>query len=174
MRAVRRLRLLSNLRRPRRRLPRWLAPSLLVGVALLLISPYLTLWRLNQAVVNGSPSGLSGFVDIDEVRDQIRRRLNKDAASSIGDVSDPFIQWIEQGIRETGNETLSRTVTLPWLQQLLASRADGQRGFLPEVGYAFYDPPNGFLVRIGPSEQGALHLRMELEPRGWRVVAVYY
>ena len=174
MRAVRRLHLLGNLRQPRRRLPRWLAPSLLLGVALLLISPYLTLWRLNQAALGGSPSDLSGLVDIDEVRDQIRRRLNKDAASSIGDVSGPFIQWIEQGIRETGNETLSRTVTLPWLQQLLASRAEGDRGFLPQVRYAFYDPPNGFLVRIGPREQGLLHLRMELRPLGWRVVAVYY
>jgi hypothetical protein len=170
-RAHRRL-LLENIRHPR--LPRWLWPSLLVVLAALLLWPYAGLWRLNQRVTSEPPSALEHSVDIQSVRDQIRRRLNKEANSDIGEVSDAFIGWIEQGIRRPGNETLQRTVTLEWLHGLLRERSTGEGGFLPAVRYAFYDPPDGFRVRIAADGTSPLHLRMEPTLFGWRVTAIYY
>lgn len=171
IRAYRR-QLLDNIRHPR--LPRWLAPSLLLVLAALLLWPYVALWRLSHQVASSPPAALEGFVDIESVRDQIRRRLNKEADSEIGEVSDPFIEWIEQGIRRPGNETLQRTVTLEWLHGLLREQARGERGFLPAVRYAFYDPPDGFRVRIAAEGKPPLHLRLEPGVFGWRVTAVYY
>ena len=86
---------------PQRRFPvpeplRWLVLSLIVAGSLYLVSPYITLWRLNLTSVHGPTSALSTLVDIETVRDQIQRRLNKDRTSVIGEVSDVFIDWIQQ------------------------------------------------------------------------------
>lgn len=173
MKAPRSLALVGRIRHPPRSLRR-AGTVLAVGLALLLVWPYIDLWRLNETVLEEPPTALSHLVDIDSVRDQILRRLNKDTQSSIGQVSDPFIEWIEQGIRSSGNEKLERSVTLEWVHQLLAARGSAERGFLPAVRYAFYTPPNGFLVRIGAADEAPVYLRMQLGLLGWRFTAVYY
>lgn len=166
-----------SLPRALRQPPRALRRSgalLLIGLGLLTLWPYVNLWRLNETVLTKPPAALSRLVDIDSVRDQILRRLNKDEQSSIGMVSDPFIEWIEQGMRTPGNERLQQSVSLDWLHALLSAQATGDRGFLPAVGYAFFDPPDGFVVRIDSPDQAPLRLRMELGLLGWRVGAVSY
>lgn len=173
MKHTRILALPHALRRPPPGLRRT-AALLLLGAGLLALWPYVNLWRLNELVRNEPPSALHSMVDINQVRDQILLRLNKDEQSNIGMVSDPFIEWIEQGMRTPGNERLQQSVSLEWLHALLAAQATGDRGFLPAVGYAFFDPPNGFLVRIDAPGQAPIQLRMELGLLGWRVGAVYY
>lgn len=173
MKTTRSLPLVGRIRRPPRSL-RQAGTVLALGLALLLVWPYVDVWRLNEMVLEKPPAALARLVDIDSVRDQILRRLNKDEQSSIGQVSDPFIEWIEQGIRAPGNENLERSVTLEWLHQLLAARGSAERGFLPAVRYAFYSPPNGFLVRIGAADEAPVYLRMQLGLLGWRFTAVYY
>jgi hypothetical protein len=161
--------------RPRSvRMLRRLLRLLFVGLLLMMIWPYVDLWRLNRLVLQEPPSALSRLVDIDSVREQILRRLNKDTDSQVGDVSDPFIEWIERGMRTPGNERLRETVTLHWLHQLLSAQGVEGRGFLPAVRYAFFEPPDGFLVRIGGSDGAPVWLRMGLGLLGWRVTAVYY
>lgn len=173
MKVLRRLPLPSGLHRPSRALRRLGALLLVIG-GMLLIWPYVTLWRLNAAVVHGPPSALAPLVDIDGIRDQILRRLNKEEHSRIGIVSDPFIEWIEQSMRLPGNETLRQSVSLDWLYALLSGLDRDHRGFLGAVDYAFFEPPNGFLVRIDEPDRAAVYLRMELGVLGWRVGAVYY
>ena len=173
MRAVRGLHLLDNIRGSRPRLLRWLLPLLLFAV-LLLLWPYLSLWRLNALVMDEPPSALARLVDIEAVRDEIRRRLNKESDSRIGEVSDPFIEWIEQGIRRSGDDTLKQGVTLAWLHARLAGHALPGQGFLPAVSYAFFDPPDGFLVRIGAPDDSPTYLRLQPALFGWRVTAAYY
>ena len=173
MKPTRSLSLPRALRRSSRAVRRT-AALLLLGCGLLAIWPYVNLWRLNEMILSEPPSALSRLVDIDSVRAQILRRLNKDEQSSIGMVSDPFIEWIEQGLRTAGNETLQQSVSLAWLHALLSRHVTGDRGFLPAVGYAFFDPPDGFLVRIDSPDQAPVYLRMELGLLGWRIGAVYY
>jgi AcrR family transcriptional regulator len=171
MTAMRRLHLLDNIRASRWR--RWLLPLVLVA-ALLLLWPYLSLWRLNARVMNEPPAALEPMVNIEAVRDEIRRRLNKEADSRIGEVSDPFIAWIEQGIRRSGDDTLEQAVTLAWLHARLQGHALSEQGFLPALSYAFFDPPDGFLVRIGKPDDSPTFLRMQPALLGWRVTAAYY
>ncbi|ESQ12131.1 MAG: DUF2939 domain-containing protein [Thiohalocapsa sp. PB-PSB1] len=171
-----RLQSLPLLHRLRRTSPalRRLALLLIFACALFLLWPYVTLWRLNELIRDQPPSALGPLVDIDSIRDQVLRRLNKDAHSNIGVVSDHFIGWIEQSIRTPGNETLQQSVSLEWLHGLLSNQAVGERGFLSAVDYAFFDSLNGFLVRVDKPDYTSLYLRMELGLLGWRVVAVHY
>jgi hypothetical protein len=172
----------ATLLRPKLRLPRQLAWALGVMVLLVvlyLLSPYLTLWRLDHRVRQGPTSTLSTLVDIESVHDQILRRLNKDRDSCIGEVSEAFITWVQSTLRSRDRDALSKAITLSWVRQrLLTQTVDGQ-SFLPEIGYAFFDAPFSFRVRLGapltdPDSPPPVFLRLERRWLGWRVTALYY
>lgn len=164
--------------KPARRAMHVLGVALLVAIALLLFLawPYYTLWRLDQAVRDGDRAALAELVDLDAVRGEIKKKLNKEADSSIGDLSDPFIRWLEDGIQTLGSDALDRLVTLPWVRErLLGSSIDeGSEGFPGRITYAFFDAPGGFVVRIGAAEDTPVHLRLTLRGLEWRVTALYY
>jgi hypothetical protein len=136
--------------------------------------PYVCLWRLSAAVSAPGPAALGHLVDLDAVRGEIRRKLNKTASSAIGKVSDPFIQWLERGIQQLGTGALDQLVTLAWVQERLGANSPPGQGFLGQVSYAFFDSPGGFAVRIGGPAQAPVHLRLGLEGYEWKLVAVYY
>lgn len=150
----------------------------LISVPLLafLASPYIALWRLDQAVRGDNASALADLVDLDAVRGEIKKKLNKDADSVIGELSDPFIRWLQKGIGVLGGDAVDRLVTLPWVRaRLLGHTAgDGNEGFLGALAYAFFDAPDGFSVRIGARAENPT--RLYLKPRGlqWRITALYY
>lgn len=142
----------------------------------LLLWPYAALWRLDAAVRSGDPEALSDLVDLDSVRGELKKRLNKDLSSSIDTLSDPFISWLEGGIRTMGHEAVDRLVTLDWVRgELLRHSPPGKdRGFLGQVTYAFFDASNGFRVRIGPEQDLPVRVRMCLTGVTWQVTAVYH
>jgi hypothetical protein len=167
---------------------RWALIGLAFLTALYLASPYLALWRLDRTAVNGPTSALNRLVDIEAVQDQIRRRLNKDEDSRIGEVSEPFIDWIQRTIRGRSPNALRMTVTLAWLRSLLLTHAQNgtqnTAGFWPAISYAFFETPTRFRVQLGAAGEAAqresnplpapVHLILEWRGLGWRVTAAYY
>lgn len=163
---------------------RWALIGVAVVAGLYLMSPYFALWRLDRTAVNGPTSALSALVEIEAVRDQIRRRLNKEQDSRIGEVSGPFIDWIQRAIRGNRTDALDAIVTLAWLRNLLLTHAQTSEGFWPAIRFAFFDNPIRFRVRIGARSQGPgssdaesrpqVHLILERRLLGWRVTAAYY
>jgi len=150
---------------------------MILGLPLLayLLWPYVTLWRLDAAVRSADPKALDALVDLAAVRDEIKRKLNKDEQSSIERLSDPFIAWLQAGIRTQGNAAVDRLVTLDWVRErLLARNAPGETGFLGRVSRAYLDAPDGVRVSIGPADANPIWVRMELQGFSWRVTAVYY
>lgn len=163
------------------------AVAVAIIAALYLISPYAALWRLNRTVVNGPTSALAPLVDIDAVREQVQRRLNKEQESRIGEVSDAFIDWIQHNIRHYHADPVAQTIDLKWLRELLLRHSEGEAGFWPSLSYAFYASPTSFKVRIGhapsPGEPHSdppgdgpppVHLRLERGLLRWRVSTAYY
>ena len=153
--------------------PWWLLAPVL-GLLAYLALPYVSLWRLSIAASNPAPSFLAPLVDLDAIRGEIRRKLNKTASSAIGKVSDPFIQWLERGILQLGTAALDQLVTLAWVHERLGANSPPGQGFLGQVEYAFFDSAAGFAVRIGGSGQAPVYLRLGLEGYEWKLVAVYY
>jgi hypothetical protein len=148
--------------------------ALALLILLLLAWPYVTVWRLSETIRTAPPAALASWVDLDSVREQILRRLNKDTDSTIEAVSDPFIEWIEQGLREPGNARLERSVTLDWVHGLLHVRASADGGLVPHLAYAFYDPPDRFRVRVEHPPLAPLTFWLQLGPTGWRIAALSY
>jgi len=139
--------------------------------------PYYHVWRLNQAVILDDRQALGTQVDLEAVREQIKRRLNKEVDSSVGDVSNAFVDWLQDGIRRMGDQAVEQLVTLEWVrEQLLSKTRPGDTpGFIDHIDYAFFDRPDGFLVRIGQLDEDPVHVRLSLSLRdfAWRVSAVY-
>lgn len=159
-----------------RRLPPWVWRALISGLLFLLVlfaSPYWTLWRINRAASSATPGALAPFVDIAAVRDQLRRRLNKDLNSHIGEVSEPFIHWIAQGLQRKGTAAIDHLVTLEWVAGLLQSE-DRSEPLFERVRYAFYDLPHGFLIELEHNDGKKVTLMLRPSPLRWRIAAVSY
>lgn len=153
--------------------------ALLPAAALLLVylaSPYVALWRLNQAVRADDPAALAVLVDLEAMRHEITRKLNKDAQSTLGTLSDGFIGWLEGGIQSLGSDAVDRLVTLDWVRQRLLAHTPGSArdGFLGEIDHAFFDAPASFRLHIGPPGAGQVQARLALRGFGWRISALWY
>lgn len=157
-----------------RRLP---ISQLLIPIVVLLAYlawPYVTLWRLDRALARNDPAALAHLVDLDAVREEIRRKLNKDEASSIGPVSDDFIHWIEHAIRRNGTGAIEHQVSLDWVQGRLLSRSPPGEGLAGALSRAFFDDPIHFSLRIGAPAESPVYARLSLQGTGWRMTAVYF
>lgn len=143
-------------------------------VLALLLSPYWTLWRLSRAAASPTPAALAAYVDLDAVREEIRRRLNKDVSSRIGEVSDPFIEWIAEGLQTNGTDAIDHLVDLEWIAQLLRPDRYRSQSLFEDVSYAFYDVPHGFLVRLDGGREQPVTLLLRPTPVRWRITAAYY
>lgn len=156
---------------PRRLLWLALALTLVVGYALW---PFATLWRINQAVVAGDPHTLTQLLDLDAVREELGRRLNKERTSAIEGMSDAFIDWIDDAIRRSGVDALRQHVTLHWVEAELASRAAADGSILGAVRHAWFRGPVDFRIVLARPGQPRLHLRLSFGIRGWRITMVHY
>jgi hypothetical protein len=141
-----------------------------------LVWPYAILQQLNGVLLADDRPALGQLVDIEAVRREITRKLNRDAQSAVGEVSNAFVDWLQEGIRRLGSSAVERLVTLEWVRsQLLGKCAAGSgEGFLPQVSYAFFDAYDRFFVRLGDPGQRPLYLQLRLDGLDWRVIAVYY
>ena len=148
---------------------------LLLIVTAFLIWPYTAVYRLDQALVRNDQQALSEMIDVDAVREQIKRKLNKNVQSNIGDVSNGFIDWLQSGIQRLGADAVDEMVDLPWVvRQLRAhNRHAEQGGVLDRLTYAFFDGPDRLLLRIGDWDESPVHAHLSLQGVSWRITAVY-
>ena len=154
-----------------RRLPvKRLLASLLVLLLLYGLSPYVTLWTLNRALIRDNQAALAVLVDLDAIRDELARRLNKNQESAIDALSDPFIQWLEAGIREHGAQALDTLVTLDWVRAQWPARP----GYPPVLSRGFFVGPRDFRLQIGAPDAPPVMARLHLGARGWRLNMLYY
>lgn len=156
----------------RRRIWRVLIPVILVLAYG--IWPYITLWRINQALTMDEQQSLAGLVDLPAIQDQIQRRLNKDSESAIGPISDTFIDWLEQAIRRNGTAALEHHVTLEWVRQRLLAHTTSEQRFLDTITRAFFDSPLQFSLRIGAISDTPVFVRLTFQGIGWKITAVSY
>lgn len=157
---------------PRLAVTRLLIP--LLALLAYLAWPYLTVWRLERALTRNDQDALATLVDLDAVRDEVRRRLNKESSSAIGPVSDQFVAWLEQAIRRGGTAAVEQQIDLDWVRGRLLSHAPEGRGLTKALERAFFDDPWHFSLRIGAPGSAAVHARLSLQGTRWRLTALSF
>jgi hypothetical protein len=136
--------------------------------------PYVTLWQLNQALLHNEQVTLTALIDVDAVRDAIRRRLNKDDISPITEISDNFINWLGAGIRYHGVAVLEKLVTQDWICEQLQAGMTTEQGFLPAMSASGFMNWRTFQVHIARDKMPTLTLGLQLDAHGWRVAILSY
>ncbi|MCG7896779.1 MAG: DUF2939 domain-containing protein [Candidatus Thiodiazotropha taylori] len=137
--------------------------------------PYTAVYRLEQALIYDDQQALQQMIDVEAVREQIKRKLNKNVESNIGDVSNGFIDWLQSGIQRLGSNAVDEMVDLNWVVRQL--RAHNPRfdkgGVYDKLTYAFFDGPDRLLLRIGELDDSPVHAHLSLQGTNWRITAVY-
>jgi hypothetical protein len=152
-----------------------LASLLFALIIAFLVWPYTAIYRLDQALQMHHRQTLNEMVDIESVRDQIKRKLNKNLDSSIGSVSNSFVDWLQDGIQKLGADAIDTLVDTDWVAAQLRSHNPDpdEGGFYSELTYAFFDGPDRLLLRIGDLDDHPVHVRLSLQGTEWRITAVY-
>ena len=148
---------------------------LLILIVAFLIWPYTAIYRIDKALAQHHRQAFDEMVDIQSVRDQIKRKLNKNLESSIGTVSNGFIDWLQGGIQHLGADAIDKMVDNAWVaDQLRSHNTDpNEGGFIDHLSYAFFDGPDRLLLRIGGLDDNPVHAHLKLEGTQWRITAVY-
>jgi hypothetical protein len=137
--------------------------------------PYTAIYRLDRALSQNHRTTLAEMIDIQSVRSQIKRKINKNLESSIGDVSNSFVDWLQEGIQRLGADAVDEMVSTDWVvKQLRSHNPDpSQGGFYQQLSYAFFDGPDRLLLRIGELGESPVHAHLKLDGTSWRITAVY-
>jgi glucose-6-phosphate-specific signal transduction histidine kinase len=137
--------------------------------------PYVAIYRLDQALERNDQALANEMIDVDAVRKQIKRKLNKNVESNIGTVSNSFIGWLQDGIERLGSDAIDEMVNYQWIvSQLRAHNQDSEQGgFVKHLDYAFFDSPSRLLLRIGQLDDHPVHAHLSLEGLSWRITAIY-
>jgi hypothetical protein len=162
---------------PDRRRLRSLLPilvPLLLAVLAWVAWPYLTLWRLDRALLRGDTATLARLVDLESVRAELRRSLNKNEHETLGPRSDRFADWLAETLRRGGPDALERAVTLDWVRQQMLSESPPGAGLAPALTWAFFRGPFAFVVRLGKPDEDPVLFRMRFTGTGWRMSALAY
>ena len=152
---------------------------LLYAFVLLLLAflawPFTVIYRLDQALQTNDRQVIEQLVDIESIQLQIKRKMNKEVESSIGDVSNDFVAWLQNGLQRLGDNAIDQLVTTDWvLAQLRSHNPDPRRGgFFQHLTYAFFDSPDSLLLRIGELGDNPVHARLSLQKLEWRINAIY-
>jgi hypothetical protein len=152
-----------------------LASLLLLFILAFLIWPYTAVYRLDRALTLNHRLTISEMIDIESVRSQIKRKLNKNLESSIGNVSNSFVDWVQDGIQRLGADAIDEMVNTEWVvTQLRSHNPDPtQGGFYKQLSYAFFDGPDRLLLRIGDLDDNPVHAHLKLQGTEWRITAIY-
>jgi hypothetical protein len=144
-------------------------------LAAFLVWPFTVIYRLDQALQDNDRQALEQLVDIESIQLQIKRKMNKEVESTIGDVSNSFVEWLQNGIQRLGNDAIESMVTLEWVIGQFRSQNPDPRhgGFLEHLSYAFFDGPDSLLLRIGELGENPVHARLTLQELKWRITAIY-
>lgn len=138
------------------------------------IWPCIILWDLNQALFQGDHRAMERLVDLDAIRGQLKRRMNKDRRSAIDHLSDDFVQWLDAGLNRRGRAWFSEQVTPEWVREQWLERSASGVGVIMALRYVGFDSPKNFRVRIGRTGKQPLTARLHLGPSGWRLAVLYY
>ncbi len=151
------------------------ASLLLLCILAFLIWPYTAVYRLDRALTLHHRQTLAEMIDIESVREQIKRKLNKNLESSIGNVSNSFIDWLQEGIQKLGADAVDQMVDTEWVAAQLRSHNTNpsEGGFYRQLSYAFFDGPDRLLLRIGDLDDNPVHAHLKLQGAEWRITAVY-
>lgn len=149
-----------------------LSLSLLMLLVLYGLWPSVTLWHLERALAGSDLDALAELVDLDAIRTELARALNKERDSAIERFSDGFIEELEAGLRRHGQSVLDEMVTMQWVQARLSATDARESGLFSAVSGVWMKGPTDLRLRLVGTDEHPVTLRLSLVGGQWRVTMI--
>ena len=140
--------------------------------------PYITLYRLDQAIHTGDTAALQTLVDWPAVREGIKEDIcDQVAADPAATVSDGRLPAFGASfVRGMAANAVDQEVTAKGLVDMTQHEADaiGRQHAAMQVDWAFFQNPTDFIVSIEtPEQSGSIRLQMRLRDATWQVTRIW-
>ncbi len=152
--------------------------ALLTVVVAYGVYPYVTLYRLGQAIRQGDQESLQTMVDWPAVREGIKEDIcdfvvDNPPEAKHGNKLPPFGAGFMRGIAMNAVDT---SVTPEGLVSAVKEPkpSTAPKGAEVRVDWAFFDGPSGFVVDLSaPGQPTPIRLKMDFRDGGWQVTRVW-
>ena len=131
--------------------------------------PFAYLYRIDKALSESDRDTLSRLVDLDAIRAEIKRSIDRDMDTALGTDDDGVLGWLKSKVGKIGVRAIDESITLSWVSRTLT--AEG--GLRQQTTHAFFESWNVFVIRLGELGQDPVHVKMTLTRGNWRVRAIY-
>ena len=139
--------------------------------------PYVYVYRLDNAVAARDMTALAELVDLEAVRNGVKKSLQKEVDSAVGTEGGRIVRWLKQGAKAISDSAVDASVDLEWVADTLSEKPGDpptvRASLWSDMDYAFYESLSSFIIRLGPLEDDPMHVRLRLDGQAWRVVAIY-
>ena len=148
---------------------KYLFAVLILVLATFVSWPYAYLYRIDKALHEGDRDTLSRLVDLEAVRAEIKRNIDRDVDTALGKDTGSVLGWLKEKVSELGEHAIEEIIDLAWISRTLTE--DGR--FRQQVSFAFFESWDVFLIRLGELGREPVHIRMTLTRGNWRITAIY-
>jgi hypothetical protein len=152
--------------------------ALLAVAVAYVVYPYVTLYRLGQAIRNGDASSLEAMVDWSAVREGIKEDIcdaviDQPAEAKTGGQLPPFGAGFVRGITGSAVDARVTPQALAAVAQEPAKAPDPKESAV-RVSWAFFSGPGEFQVALrAPGQAAPINLQMEFRAGAWQVTRVW-
>ena len=154
--------------------------GLFVAVAVAYLAyPYITLYRLGQAIRSGDASSLETMVDWAAVREGIKEDIcnsviDQPAEAKAGGQLPPFGAGFVRGIAGNAVDTRVTPQALASVVTQEPADAPAPKDATVRVHWAFFSSPAEFQVALlAPGQAAPINLQMEFRAGAWQVTRVW-
>jgi hypothetical protein len=142
--------------------------------------PYYHVYRIDDALGKDDLEALAELVDLQAIQQEMTQRLDAGLEATTGQPpSGSVMGWLQQNLRQAGEEAVEETITIEWVRDRLRAavvRASDKPKpyFIRATTFAFFESYDSFIIRLGELGKNASHIRMKLEDdRFWRITGIY-
>jgi hypothetical protein len=151
-----------------------------IGAFLLIVGsyaiyPYVTLYRLGEAIRHGDAATLQSMVDWPAVREGIKEDIcdlviDDQAEVKVGTKLPPFGAGFVRGIAQNAVDARVNPESLA----AAAKQPATPNGSAVQVSWAFFSGPSAFVVDLNaPGQSSPIRLELDLREGGWQVTRVW-
>jgi hypothetical protein len=153
--------------------------ALLVVALAYVVYPYVTLYRLGQAIRHGDASTLESMVDWPAVREGIKEDIcdlviDEPPEAKNGTQLPPFGAGFVRGIAANAVDATVTPEALVAVAGEQKSEAKPAQGAAVQVSWAFFAGPSAFVVDLrAPGQDAPIRLQLDLRHGFWQVTRVW-
>jgi hypothetical protein len=139
------------------------------------VYPYVTLYRLGEAIRHGDAASLQSMVDWPAVREGIKEDIcdlviDDPPEVKVGAKLPPFGAGFMRGIAQNAVDSRVTPETLA----AAAQQPSSAKGASVAVSWAFFSGPSAFVVDLNaPGQSSPIRLELDLRDGAWRVTRVW-